>query len=136
MKTLLFTIALLLNLYSSIDAYAQNGTNNSIELKIDGTEECPVFVWYNKKEVNTSYYQLEYSYNNTNFTPITTRKALGSSNFPTNYTFSGPCKMQESTIYYRVVLVLMGGERIISESKAAIIVDSTINQNAIANTNK
>lgn len=134
MKTLLLTIALIVNVYSFTNA--QTATKNNIDLKIDGSEECPVIIWTNKKEVNTSYYIIECSYDNVNFSTIANRKALGASNFPTNYVYSNLCKKPGSTTYYRIVLVLMGGERIVSDSKPHAIVDSTINENVIANTIK
>jgi hypothetical protein len=132
MKTLLLTIALLINVYVSIDAQAQSGYINNMNLKVDGSEEYPILIWNNKKEMNTSYYILEYSYDNINFNTITTRKAIGNSNFPTNYNYSFICKKAESTTYYRIVLVLMGGERIISETKTYLVSDESINQNIIA----
>jgi hypothetical protein len=136
MKTLLLTIALLINVYSLTIAQAQTATKNSIDLRIDGSEECPVIMWTNKKEVNTGYYIIECSYDNVNFSTIANRKALGTSNFPANYVYSNLCKKPESTTYYRIVLVLMGGERIVSEAKTHMVVDSSINENVIANTIK
>lgn len=120
----------------SNSANAQSSIINNVDFNINGTEECPIFIWSNKKEVNTSYYTIEYSYDNMNFNIITSVKALGSSNFKTNYMYSNLCKKPESTTYYRVVLVLMGGERIISPSKSVVMIDTTINQNVIAKTLK
>ncbi len=136
MKTLLLTIALFVNVFSFIEVQAQSPINNNIDLKIEGSEECPIITWTNRKEVNTSYYTIEYSYDNINFSTIANRKALGSSNFPTTYLYNNICKKPENITYYRIVLVLMGGERIISASKPYLTADSTINQNVIANTIK
>lgn len=132
MKTLLLTIALLMNLYGTMNANAQQGFMNNINLKIDGSEEYPILAWNNKKEMNTSYYILEYSYDNINFNTITTRKAVGNSNFQTNYNYTFICRKAQSTTYYRIVLVLMGGERIISETKSLLVPEDSLNQNVIA----
>ncbi len=139
MKTLIFSIAFVLNLIASVEVNAQHPVNNNIQFKVEGKAECPVLVWNNKKEMNTSYYIIEYSYDNINYKTLSTRKALGQSNFPTNYSFShvldsnfNPNQMR----YYRVVLVLMGGNRLFSETKAFIPIDTTIDQTIIANLEK
>ena len=136
MKTLLLTIAIIWNLMISNSANAQSSIINNVDFNINGTEECPIFIWSNKKEVNTSYYTIEYSYDNMNFNIIASVKALGSSNFKTNYMYSNICKKPENTTYYRVVLVLMGGERIVSPTKSVVLIDTTNNQNVIAKTLK
>lgn len=136
MKTLLITIAIIWNIMISNSANAQSSIINNVDFTINGTEECPIFIWNNKKEVNTSYYSIEYSYDNMNFNIIANVKAVGSSNFKTNYMYSSLCKKPECTTYYRIVLVLMGGERIVATSKSVVIVDTTINQNVIAKTLK
>ncbi len=120
----------------SFNANAQSSINNSIEFNVNGTDECPIFTWTNKREVNTSYYNIEYSYDNMNFSVIANVKAIGNSIFKTSYMYSNLCKKPESTTYYRVVLVLMGGERIVSTSIPKLPLDSTINENVIAKTLK
>lgn len=120
----------------SFNANAQSSVNNSIEFNVNGTDECPIFTWTNKKEVNTSYYNIEYSYDNMNFSVIANVKAIGNSIFKTSYMYSNLCKKPESTTYYRVVLVLMGGERIVSTSIPKYPMDTTINENVIAKTIK
>ncbi len=132
MKTLLITIAIIWNMFISNNSNAQSSIINNVDFTVNGTEECPIFNWDNKKEVNTSYYSIEYSYDNMNFNIIACIKAVGNSNFKTNYMYSNLCKKPESTTYFRVVLVLMGGERIVSSAKSIIGVDTTINQNVIA----
>lgn len=89
-----------------------------------------------QKEVNTSYYNIEYSYDNMNFSVIANVKAIGNSIFKTSYMYSNLCKKPESTTYYRIVLVLMGGERIVSTSIPKYPMDTTINENVIAKTIK
>jgi hypothetical protein len=139
MKTLIISIALLVIIFSSIETNAQHAVNNNLVFKVEGTADCPVLIWNNKKETNTSYYLIEYSFDNINYKTISTRKALGQSNFPANYSFShildsnqNPNQMR----YYRIVLVLMGGNRLISETKAFIPADSTLDINVIANLEK
>ncbi len=139
MKTLIFSIAFVLNLIASVEVNAQHTVNNNLQFKVEGTADCPLLLWNNKKEMNTSYYIIEYSFDNINYKTLCTRKALGQSNFPANYSFS---HVLDSNVtlnqmrYYRVVLVLMGGNRLYSETKAYIPVDSTLDQNVIANLDK
>lgn len=120
----------------SFNANAQSSINNSIEFNVNGTDECPIFTWTNKREVNTSYYNIEYSYDNMNFSVIANVKAIGNSIFKTSYMYSNLCKKPECTTYYRVVLVLMGGERIVSTSIPKLPLDTTVNENVIAKTLK
>lgn len=136
MKTILLPLAIIWNMVISFNANAQSSVNNSIEFNVNGTDECPIFTWTNKKEVNTSYYNIEYSYDNMNFSVIANVKAIGNSIFKTSYMYSNLCKKPESTTYYRVVLVLMGGERIVSTSIPKYPMDTTINENVIAKTIK
>ena len=136
MKTILLPLAIIWNMVISFNANAQSSINNSIEFNVNGTDECPIFTWTNKREVNTSYYNIEYSYDNMNFSVIANVKAIGNSIFKTSYMYSNLCKKPESTTYYRVVLVLMGGERIVSTSIPKLPLDSTINENVIAKTLK
>ena len=139
MKTLIISIALVLNLLASKEVIAQHPVNNNLQFKVEGTSDCPLLYWNNKKEINTSYYIIEYSLDNINYTTLCTRKALGQSNFPVNYSFS---HILDNNInknqmrYYRVVLVLMGGNRLFSETKAYIPADTTLDQNVIANLEK
>ncbi len=136
MKTILLPLAIIWNMVISFNANAQSSVNNSIEFNVNGTDECPIFTWTNKKEVNTSYYNIEYSYDNMNFSVIANVKAIGNSIFKTSYMYSNLCKKPESTTYYRIVLVLMGGERIVSTSIPKYPMDTTINENVIAKTIK
>ncbi len=139
MKTLIISIAIYISLFASVEVKAQHTVNNNLQFKVEGSADCPILVWNNKKEMNTSYYIIEYSFDNINYKTLSTRKALGQSNFPANYSFShildsnsNPNQMR----YYRVVLVLMGGNRLFSETKAYIPVDTTLDQNVIANLDK
>lgn len=139
MKTLTFSIALVLSLLISSVAMAQHPINNNIQLKVEGNIDCPIISWNNKKETNTSFYVVEYSYDNLNFKTLSMKKALGQSNFPVNYNFAHVLDTNEDLNrmrYYRVVLVLMGGNRLYSETKAYIPIDTTINKNIIANLDK
>ncbi len=139
MKTLTCSIALVLNLLLSIVSLAQHPVNNNIQLKVEGNNDCPIISWNNKKEMNTSYYLIEYSFDNMNYKTLTSRKALGQSNFQVNYNFAHVLDSNDDISkmrYYRVTLVLMGGNRIYSETKAYIPIDSTINKNIIANLDK
>lgn len=95
---------------------AQNSYNR-VELQIENVDDMPLLQWSNKREINAGYYILEYSYDSCNFTALTMRKALGSSIFQTNYSYTHVFDKKECIIYYRVVLVLMGGERILSAVK-------------------
>ncbi len=136
MKTLIFCIALVLNLVASEEVKAQNLINNNLQLKVDVSDEYPVLTWKNKKETNTSYYLIEYSNDYFNFKILSTVKALGHSNYATNYSYTHitNAKIDSSRAkYYRVVLVLMDGTRVNSEIKALMPIDSTIDQNVIAN---
>lgn len=139
MKTLTLMISLVLLIISSDNTSAQNPINNAIQVKIDGSIDCPIISWNNKKETNTSFYVVEYSYDNLNFKTLSMKKALGQSNFPVNYNFAHVLDTNEDLNrmrYYRVVLVLMGGNRVYSETKAYIPIDTTLDKNVIANLDK
>lgn len=139
MKTLIISISLVLLTFATDESLAQNPINNNLQVVIDGSIDCPIISWNNKKETNTSFYVVEYSYDNLNFKTLNMKKALGQSNFPVNYNFAHVLDSNEDLNrmrYYRVVLVLMGGNRVYSETKAYIPIDTTLDKNVIAKLKK
>lgn len=137
MKTFVLSLLFVLNLFSSTPVKAQHPVNNNIVFKVEGTEDYPMLVWINKKEINTSYYIVEYSFDNINFNTLFTRNAVGSSNFPVKYNYCHIIDKKNNSNtqmrYYRIVLVLMGGSRLFSETKAYIPIDPTLDLEIIAN---
>lgn len=136
MKTLIFCIAFVLNLVASEEVKAQHPVNNNLHFIIDGNNDYPLLIWKNKKETNTSYYIIEYSNDYVNYKIISTVKAAGHSNYPTNYSYR---HIIDSNVvlsqvkYYRIVLVLMDGSRLYTDTKLCIPSDTSIDQNVIAN---
>ncbi len=134
MKKLIITIALLISVITTIKA--QRAIENKIEIRVEVNKDEALLTWVNKREVNTSYYIVEFADEQGKYNILTTRKAFNNTLYHNTYEFSIGTIMPNEKGYYRIVAVLMGGVRVYSE---ALIYDpyvEKIDQKWIAIINK
>jgi hypothetical protein len=93
-------------------------------VSVETEDGLPTLNWNTSREVNTSYFITEKSLDGINYTALATTKAASSSVFPRTYQ-SEDFSTNNSLIYYRVILVLMNGERVISNPIAYLFNDTT-----------
>lgn len=91
---------------------AQAGNQPTTTLHIEDDE--PLISWKLNRESNTAYFVIEASTQNEAFTPIATIPAAGYALQTTEY--SHPIEAIDTSVQYRVVLVCMDGQRIVSKS--------------------
>ncbi len=115
MKTLVTTTTLLVALFFNSNSNAQVQTTqvNTVTVSIEKDEDAININWSTMREANTSYFITQKSTDGTHFINIATKTAFGGSLFPRAYETEDICDT-DTVIFYRVVLVLMGGERVIS----------------------
>lgn len=88
---------------------------NAPELKMTLEGSSITFVWDLSREINTSYFVLEHApIGRADFKPVHSEKAQGYSHFATNYNYEHFALA--SDFKYRIVLVMMDGTRIFSNT--------------------
>ncbi len=117
MKTLTTTFSLLIALFCTFPVIAQNtgSKTNQVAVEITLEDGQVVLNWNTVKEINSSYFLVEKSTDGIHFTQIKMITAAGNSNFARNYTYTD----SETTTgkeYYRVTLVTMNGQQMVSAS--------------------
>ena len=120
MKNLIKTIAVLMVLaFNTLNAQTSN-----IPVTITNEDGNINLQWTTQKEVNSSYFVVESSDNNLNFTIVTKVKAAGYALNGKTYELEG----LSSNLYYRITLVNMEGQRLSSLAANT----SVINHNLLA----
>ena len=114
MKKLLISLALLSVVATT--AQAQLAIENKIELRLVCGDDENALSWINKREVNISYYLVEFATNNQNYQIVQSTRARGNTNFTTTYSLPMDYLEPETDGYFRITLVEMGGKRIHSQS--------------------
>jgi phage-related tail fiber protein len=104
---------LCLALFTSFSLTAQSTKINTVHISVENEDGILTLNWNTSREVNTSYFVTEKSTDGINYTAMASTKAASSSMFPRSYQAEDRSGC-DSVIYYRVVLVLMNGERIAS----------------------
>jgi hypothetical protein len=95
---------------------AQVSINSDFSIKLEVDDETSTVSWTMKKEINTSCFLIQKSKDSVNFTTIKTIKASGSSNKAIAYEAED---LLDTSInwFYRVVLIQMEGQQIVSNTK-------------------
>jgi hypothetical protein len=114
MKKLLISLALLS--FVATTAHAQLAIENKIEVRLICGGDEDALTWINKREVNISYYVVEFASNNNDFQILQTTRARGNTNFCTMYSLPLEFIQQEMAGYFRVTTVEMGGARHVSQA--------------------
>ncbi len=118
MKNLIKTIAVL----SVLAFNSLNAQTNNIPVTINNEDGNISLQWNTQKEVNSSYFVVESSENNQTFATIAKVKAAG-------YALNGKAYELEglnSSLYYRVTLVNMEGQR-----NSTLAINTTLNENTL-----
>ncbi len=134
MKNLIITTALLVALFNNYNTNAQVKTTqvNTVTVSIEKDEDVMTINWNTMREVNTSYFIVEKSTDGVHYQMIHTTKAASSSLFGRQYSMDDTIDTSDTIIYYRIVTVLMGGERFVSNDVVYNKVTNETNSNIIA----
>ena len=98
----------------SLSLNAQSKANTPV-LSVAYGEQSLDLQWDLNREINTSYFVLERAVDGSvDFEPIHSEKAQGYSHFRTNYNYEEFFKSSSNS--YRVVLVMMDGTRVFSNT--------------------
>ncbi len=115
MKTIQTTIAVII-LMLNFTAKAQNTdsltTSVSLSIKTNLITESTTLHWHTRNQQDVKYYIIEKSENGISFKPIITKKAMNENNLENDQVQR--ITQSNSTVYFRVILVLNNGERISS----------------------
>ena len=116
MKNLIITTTLLLALLNNFNTNAQVQTTqvNTVTVSIEKDDNTISINWNTMREVNTSYFIVEKSTDGVHYEMIHSIKAASSSLFGRQYSIDDTIDSLDTIIYYRIVTVLMGGERLVS----------------------
>tara|TARA_B100001109_G_scaffold255772_1_gene260728 strand:+ start:9834 stop:10220 length:387 start_codon:yes stop_codon:yes gene_type:complete len=108
-----FTLIVILLFSIQLNSKAQNSSvqANQFTLKVEHIEESNLLTWTSNREVNSSYYLIERSIDGKPFEIIGKIKA-GSSTYSTTYYEFEDMAFENSSLTYRLSLVLMDGESI------------------------
>ena len=117
MKTVTTTLSLLIALCCSFPVIAQSTCSKTNQVAVEITHEDGEVVlnWNTVKEMNSSYFLVEKSTDGIHFTQVKMISAAGNSNFTRNYTFTDS-EANTGNVLYRVMLVTMNGQQIVSAS--------------------
>ncbi|MBX7204000.1 MAG: hypothetical protein K1X81_01120 [Bacteroidia bacterium] len=128
MKTVTTTLSLLIALFISFSSSAQTtgSKTNQVAVEITHEDGQVVLNWNTVKEINSSYFLVEKSTDGIHFTQVKMITAAGNSNFARNYTFTDP-DTNNGNVFYRVMLVTMNGQQIVSASVPALNTSLTNN---------
>ncbi|MFT5724281.1 MAG: hypothetical protein ACI9JN_001399 [Bacteroidia bacterium] len=110
MKTLTITFALLVTM--SFMGTAQI-TSNLVEIETSIEDGITVVTWESTKEVNTSYFIIEKSLNDSMYERISSVPAAGSSSLNATYTYEDLDTI-ELGVTYRITLVCMDGTQFVT----------------------
>jgi hypothetical protein len=115
MKSLIRTMIVLATCLTMFQSYSQIAALHVNELfaTIESEDGEIILQWFTTKEVNTTCFIVERSYNGITYEVLGTQKAAGSSSFTRNYEISDRADTTLK-VFYRVVLVTMDGRRMVS----------------------
>ena len=105
MKTLAITIGLLFTMTSI--ALGQSLTNQ-VDVQVSIEDDITVITWESTKEVNTSYFIIEKSTDDSSYTSIASVPASGSTHNKNSYSFEDLDTIQAG-VSYRITMVCMDG---------------------------
>jgi hypothetical protein len=105
MKSLTITFALLISL--TISTFGQS-TSNQLEVQTTIEDGITVVTWETSKEVNTSYFLVEKSINDTSYFRVASLPAAGSSNYNETYSYED-LDVYNQNVSYRITMVCMDG---------------------------
>lgn len=105
MKALTITFALLISL--TISTLGQS-TSNQVVVQTTQEDGITLVTWESTKEVNTSYYVVEKSMNDSTFERIASVPAAGSSSLKKSYSYEDLDTINTAATY-RITLVCMDG---------------------------
>jgi hypothetical protein len=104
------TVLFCLSTVPTIQAQSINSANR-FSVSIDASDTSnPQISWSTSKEVNTSFFILEYGEDSTNLENSTVIKAAGSSSYSKSYDYDH-IYMNGAPVFIRLTLVTMEGER-------------------------
>jgi hypothetical protein len=87
-----------------------NAQSNQVSASFDTMYNSHTLIWETNSEVNTSYFEIEYSTDSLNFEFMKTIDASGSVTLGTKYALED-IELEDSTTYIRITLVDMQGFR-------------------------
>lgn len=115
MKHFITLSALFISILFTANVQSQSNSNkeNTISVSLQNDSEGVVLNWMTPRETNTTCFFVQKSYDGITFTNIESKKAASTSMFPKSYE-TELLPETDTFAYYRVVLVLMSGERVVS----------------------